>query len=85
MLACLFFSFVVLFSGGILIMSLGWLDKKGLNVLGFFAVTLIGLGFVHLQMYATGLTLSLALDYETSSTPNTSEQEGTKLNSGEDK
>lgn len=85
MLTCLLFSFVVLLGGGMLIMHLGWLDEKGLNIFGFFAVTLIGLGFVHLQMYATGLTLSLAFDSETPPMPNASEQEGTKLKSGENK
>lgn len=85
MLTCLILSFVALFGGGMLIMHLRWLDEKGLNVLGFFAVTLIGLGFVHLQMYATGLTLSLAFDSETSSMPNASEKEGTKIKSGEDR
>jgi hypothetical protein len=85
MLACLVISFVVLLGGGMLVMYLGWLDEKGLNLFGFFTVTLIGLGFVHLQMYATGLTLSLAFDSETSSMPNASEKEGTKLKSGEDK
>jgi hypothetical protein len=61
MFAALFGSLAVLFAGMWCISALGWLDG-GMTLAGFIAVTLVGLAFVHLQMAATVLTLSLATE-----------------------
>lgn len=65
MLASVVLSVAILFGGVFGAANLGWLDENGLSLLGFLAITISGLAFLHFQMVATALMLSLALDRET--------------------
>lgn len=72
MLASIFASVAILFGGIFVSAKVGWCDTEGLTVPGFLVITAAGLAFIHLQMLATALTLSLALDRETDPTPSAS-------------
>lgn len=62
MLLALIGSLAILFAGIAGIAGLGWMTEEGLSVLGMVAVAAVGLAFIHLQMIATALTLSLGVD-----------------------
>ncbi|MEM1953572.1 MAG: hypothetical protein QW299_09640, partial [Candidatus Caldarchaeum sp.] len=62
MLFALIGSLAILFAGIAGIAGAGWMTKEGLSVFGMVAVAAVGLVFIHLQMIATALTLSLAVD-----------------------
>jgi len=62
MLIALIGSLAILFAGIAGIAGAGWMTKEGLSVFGMVAVAAVGLVFIHLQMIATALTLSLAVD-----------------------
>ncbi len=72
MLGTLFGSLAAILAGAWAIGRLGWMTEAGLTAAGMAAVAAIGLVFVHLQMSATALTLSLALERETAAAVPTS-------------
>jgi succinate-acetate transporter protein len=65
MLLALLGSLAILIGGIVSIAAAGWMTEKGLSVFGMVAVAAVGLTFIHLQMTATALTLSLAVECET--------------------
>lgn len=75
MLAALMGSGCVLIGGLWVIHLMGWVKTTSLTVPGIIAVAIIGVLFVHLQMLATAITLSLAI--ETTKTTNTSDKTNT--------
>ncbi len=74
MLLSVFGSLAVLIVGVTGAGQFGLLTADGVSLQGFLVIAITGLGFVHLQMVATALTLSLALDRETRAVPPTSNQ-----------
>lgn len=58
-------SLAVLAVGWQILASQEWVRPEGLSPGGLAVITLMGLAFVHLQMLATALTLSLVTNAET--------------------
>ena len=66
MFASVLGALVLLLVGLLMLSSLPVLgNESGLSVLGFAFITIVGLGFIQLEMTALALTVSLALERET--------------------
>jgi uncharacterized membrane protein len=77
MIAALLGSGGVLLGGLWAISRMGWIQTTTLTIPGVIAVAIIGLLFVHMQMLATAITLSLAIENETTKTTNSSDKANT--------
>ena len=79
----LFGGAAALLAGLYAVSAFGWMTKTGLTIGGFVLVTLVGLLFVHMQVQAAAMMVSIALESVTTASSEASITQTPKESSNE--